>query len=347
MSTVVYTDGACLGNPGPGGWAWAVPDGAFAAGCEARSTNQRMEIAAALEALRTLPGPVEVVSDSTYVVNCFRDRWWAGWLQRDWQNKAKKPVANRDLWQPLIELYQARGGASEVTFRWVKGHSGDPMNDLVDRLAVEAAQTQRPRSGDGPPATVGPADQPGSAAATTRDTQELTGHPLVVLGHKPPGLGGWDATAVHDAVRDRLRAIIAAKATMHDDLRVVSGLRLGAEMLGAEAGKELDLPLDVVLPYPDPEKVWPPASQRPFREMLARADRVITLQQRQPSSPQQAGAAISRREAWLARRAAEAILVWDQVDQMLGSVHRSLCDHLGDDVWVVDPTELRVEGGRS
>src|SRR5436309_10605590 len=92
MTTVVYTDGACSGNPGPGGWAWAVEDGPFASGAEAQSTNQRMELTAALEAVTTLDGPVEVVSDSTYVVNCFRDRWWQGWLKNDWKNSQKKPV---------------------------------------------------------------------------------------------------------------------------------------------------------------------------------------------------------------------------------------------------------------
>ncbi|HEX6420152.1 MAG TPA: ribonuclease H [Acidimicrobiales bacterium] len=143
-SAVVFTDGACLGNPGPGGWAWADGTGAFASGAEPRTTNQRMEITAALEAVRSHPGPLEVVSDSTYVVNCFRDRWWEGWIRRGWKNAARKPVANRDLWEPLVELVRAR---ADVTFRWVKGHSGDAMNDLVDALAVEAAKTQRGRSG--------------------------------------------------------------------------------------------------------------------------------------------------------------------------------------------------------
>ena len=136
---IVYTDGACAGNPGPGGWAWAVsPSGSpWASGGEARSTNQRMEVQAVLEALRALPGPVVVVSDSTYVVNCFRDRWWEGWLRKGWTNSKRQPVANRDLWEPLVTLVRSR--EDEVAFRWVKGHSGDPMNDLVDRLAVEAA----------------------------------------------------------------------------------------------------------------------------------------------------------------------------------------------------------------
>lgn len=148
--TTVYTDGACSGNPGPGGWAWAVPDGPWASGAAVHTTNQRMEIQAALEALQTLwkgsdPQPIEVVSDSTYVVHCFRDRWWVNWLARGWKNSQRKDVANRDLWEPLIELYRAHG---HVSFRWVKGHGSDPMNDLVDRLAVEAALTQRGASGD-------------------------------------------------------------------------------------------------------------------------------------------------------------------------------------------------------
>ncbi|HUQ40361.1 MAG TPA: ribonuclease H [Acidimicrobiales bacterium] len=154
--TVAYTDGACLGNPGPGGWAWAEPGGAFAAGPDGATTNQRMEIQAALMAVLAHPGPIEVVSDSTYVVNCFRDGWWRNWLANGWRNKAKKPIANRDLWEPLIALVVDRG---DVTFRWVKGHSDDPMNDLVDRLAVEAATTQQARSGDTPPTELGPPDR--------------------------------------------------------------------------------------------------------------------------------------------------------------------------------------------
>src|SRR5271165_3016663 len=96
-AAVVYTDGSCLGNPGPGGWAWAVPGGRYASGADPRTTNQRMEITAALEALRSLlpdRGVLEVVSDSTYVVNCFRHRWWVGWQRRGWKNSQGKPVAN-------------------------------------------------------------------------------------------------------------------------------------------------------------------------------------------------------------------------------------------------------------
>jgi ribonuclease HI len=140
-TTVVYTDGACSGNPGPGGWAWAVsPEGIpNGSGGEPHTTNQRMELMAVLEALRSLgvgceAGRVEVVSDSTYVVNCFRDRWWANWQRNGWKNSKKEPVANVDIWKPLIELVTS----GDVSFRWVKGHSGDRMNDLVDQLAVRA-----------------------------------------------------------------------------------------------------------------------------------------------------------------------------------------------------------------
>lgn len=135
----VFTDGACSGNPGPGGWGWAVaPDGMpKASGGDANTTNQRMELYAVLDAVRTLTADgaaLDVVSDSTYVVNCFRDRWYVNWRKRGWKNSKGQPVANDDLWRPLIELVDI----ADVTFRWVKGHSGDSMNDLVDALAVAA-----------------------------------------------------------------------------------------------------------------------------------------------------------------------------------------------------------------
>jgi len=141
-SLVVYTDGSCLGNPGPGGWAWAIPEGEHASGGDPSTTNQRMEITAALEALRSLPsGPITVMSDSTYVVKCFQDRWWEGWKRRHWRNSAGKPVANRDLWEPLLDL--ALAPDRRIDFKWVKGHSGDRWNEFVDELAVTAAMGAR------------------------------------------------------------------------------------------------------------------------------------------------------------------------------------------------------------
>lgn len=168
MIKTIYTDGACSGNPGPGGWAWAIEGGAYKSGPERLTTNQRMELMAVLDAIASNEGPLEIVSDSTYVVNCFRDKWHVGWLKRGWVNSKNQPVANRDIWEPLIELVTTR---KNVTFRWVKGHSGHPMNDLVDRLAVEAAQTQRGASSSEAPPTLATATTkvlPPKAAATSK-----------------------------------------------------------------------------------------------------------------------------------------------------------------------------------
>ncbi|HWD96428.1 MAG TPA: ribonuclease H [Acidimicrobiales bacterium] len=138
----IHTDGACRGNPGPGGWAWASGREDFGSGAAPHTTNQRMEVMAVIEALREHPeGAVEIVSDSNYVVKCFHDRWYEGWKRRNWKNSKGQPVANQDLWETLISLVLESG--RNVTFFWVKGHSGDVMNDFVDQLATAAADTQR------------------------------------------------------------------------------------------------------------------------------------------------------------------------------------------------------------
>ncbi len=99
MRTQVFTDGSCSGNPGPGGWAWIIPNGNFAAGYSPDTTNQRMELLAVIEAVTTVQGPLEIISDSTYVVNCFRDSWWKGWLKRNWKIKLM-PLKMLNLFQP-------------------------------------------------------------------------------------------------------------------------------------------------------------------------------------------------------------------------------------------------------
>ncbi|HXZ82652.1 MAG TPA: ribonuclease H [Acidimicrobiales bacterium] len=142
--TVVYTDGACHGNPGPGGWAWATEPDRYASGSEAETTNQRMELTAVLEAIAHHEGPLEIVSDSSYVVRCFQDRWWVGWRAKGWRNSRGEPVANQDLWRQLIGVVVDRR-PGEITFRWVKGHAGEPLNELVDRLATGAARSEIPR----------------------------------------------------------------------------------------------------------------------------------------------------------------------------------------------------------
>lgn len=333
---LVYTDGACSGNPGPGGWAWAVaPSGPFAAGAEPKTTNQRMELRAVLDALRALDGPLEIRSDSTYIVNCFRDRWWERWLERGWVNAQRKPVANRDLWEPIVEAYRAR--SRELRFQWVKGHGDDPMNEIVDRLAVEAALTQRGRAGEALPGPddLGPADLPGG-----RDARLPAGRLVAVFGHRPPELGGYGENATAVAVRDRLAQILSAQRQLHPDLRVITGLQLGAEQLAAEAARQAGVPYVAVQPYPGPDRPWPAASRDHYADLVRHADAAVLLERTTPETKQKAGAALARRDAWLARHADEAIVVWDGKDPAIGRLVRSLEDRLGDDVWIVDPTEL-------
>ncbi|CAM3594434.1 ribonuclease H family protein [Nocardioides zeicaulis] len=131
-STVVFTDGACERNPGGrGGWGWVVDEHTFGFGSDAATTNQRMEIRAALEAVRALPRPLTVWSDSRYVVDCFERSWWRTWQRNGWLNSKKEPVKNRDLWEPFVELV----ATGKVSFRWVRGHSGVHLNEVADRLA--------------------------------------------------------------------------------------------------------------------------------------------------------------------------------------------------------------------
>ncbi len=135
----IYTDGACSGNPGPGGWAAIVIDGGRErelSGGETSTTNQRMELRGAIEGLRALEGCREVAlhSDSAYVVNCFRDKWYVRWRQNGWRNAQRKPVENRDLWETLIALAERH----HVSWHKVAGHSGDPLNERADRLARAA-----------------------------------------------------------------------------------------------------------------------------------------------------------------------------------------------------------------
>src|SRR4029079_9190992 len=142
---------------------------------------------------------------------------------------------NRDLWEPLLDAYRA--DPQRLTFTWVKGHSDDPMSDLVDRLAVEAALKQVGRAGDGPPdeSTLGPADAVGPGAP---DPRVPAGRKLVVLGHKPTELGAYEVNAGADELRRKLADIFTAKLQLFPDLVVLTGLGLGAEQLGAEAADE-------------------------------------------------------------------------------------------------------------
>lgn len=138
-AVIIYTDGACLGNPGPGGWAALLRAGATErelAGGEPATTNNRMELMAAIAALEALKRPCEVVlhTDSQYVRQGMLE-WLAGWVRRGWKTAGGDPVKNRDLWERL----HAASTAHRVDWRWVRGHSGDPLNERVDQMARAAA----------------------------------------------------------------------------------------------------------------------------------------------------------------------------------------------------------------
>lgn len=133
----IYTDGACSGNPGPGGWgAILMASGVKKeiSGGEKQTTNNRMELSAVIFALEELKRPCEVniYSDSAYVVNAFQQNWISGWIKNGWKNSAKAPVANSDLWIRLIELTKIH----KVTFHKVKGHADNEFNNRCDELAV-------------------------------------------------------------------------------------------------------------------------------------------------------------------------------------------------------------------
>ena len=132
---VIYTDGACSGNPGPGGWGARIegPDEVTEIkGGEGQTTNNRMELSAAIEALASLPdnSDVTLVTDSTYVKDGMTS-WLANWKKRGWKTAAKKPVKNVDLWQALDTQCQRH----QMTWQWVKGHAGHPGNERADELA--------------------------------------------------------------------------------------------------------------------------------------------------------------------------------------------------------------------
>ena len=137
----IYTDGACSGNPGPGGWgAILIFQGKQKeiSGGAKNTTNNSMEMTAVIEALKMLKEEciVKIYSDSAYVVNAFNENWIEGWIAKGWQNSKKEPVKNKELWQELISLTNKH----KVTFIKVKGHSTDELNNRCDFLATSAAK---------------------------------------------------------------------------------------------------------------------------------------------------------------------------------------------------------------
>ena len=140
-SVTIYTDGACSPNPGIGGWGAVLISKEHnlrteLSGSEVDSTNNRMEMTAAIKALEALKKSciVKLYTDSSYLKNAFEKNWLINWQNNGWKSKARKPVANKDLWLRLLEVSKKH----EVSWHWVKGHSGNPENDRCDELAVQA-----------------------------------------------------------------------------------------------------------------------------------------------------------------------------------------------------------------
>ncbi len=139
-AVILYADGACSGNPGPGGWCAILEDPVTGrtfelTGADPQTTNNRMELTAVLEGLRRLKAPsrVRVVTDSRYIVDGMKS-WIRTWVANGWRTSDRKPVKNRELWEELLRLSKLH----EVRFEWTAGHSGHPENERCDQLAVEA-----------------------------------------------------------------------------------------------------------------------------------------------------------------------------------------------------------------
>ena len=135
----IFTDGACSGNPGPGGWGAVLLYGDHIremSGYEDETTNQRMELMAAIKSLQALKEPcaVELASDSAYMINAFEQKWYERWQRNGWMNAQKKPVENRDLWVKLLKMAEFH----QIKWIKVKGHSGDYYNERCDKLARNA-----------------------------------------------------------------------------------------------------------------------------------------------------------------------------------------------------------------
>ncbi|WP_312692866.1 ribonuclease HI [Caproiciproducens sp.] len=137
----IYTDGACSGNPGPGGWGAVLRYNGTEkeiSGGAADTTNNRMELSGVIEALRLLKEPCEVLlcSDSKYVCDAIAKGWAKSWQKNNWRKSDKKPALNADLWEALLALLDEH----RVTVQWIKGHAGHPENERCDRLAVAAIE---------------------------------------------------------------------------------------------------------------------------------------------------------------------------------------------------------------
>ncbi len=297
-----------------------------------------MELTAALRACEAISGPLHIVSDSTYVVKCWHDRWWEGWIRRGWKNAAKKPIANRDLWEQLVPHFRDR---ENLSLEWVKGHSGDQWNDLADALAVGAVVRREGASGVAHPEPrfLGEEDkwreQDKSSAGKTRgraatDSRIPVGTLLAVVGLRDRRLPG-SATAAA-----RLGDVLDSYAQMYPDLVVMTGLREGAEQLAASVAAKRGVRYAAVLPYPTPAASWKPAERDRFDKLCGLAEQVIILEKKRPADSDAMKKAIARRDGWLRSAADLAIVVTDGSDAEAEEALKRWEKAVGDDVWRLD-----------
>ena len=217
-----------------------------------------------LKAVTAVDGPVDIYSDSTYVVNCFNDKWYEGWRKRNWKNSQKKPVANRDIWEPLIDEYLRQ--PDRLSFQWVKGHSGDKMNDLVDALAVAEVDKLK-------------------AVASVKSEMSDVEAPWPL--ENAVAVVGVRAASMDMAYR--------SIEELHQDSAVISGLRRGLELDLAERALASGRQLGVVLPFDDPVGHWGEPDQARFENALSAATWVVNLK-RPRSDPKRA---LMERNVWL------------------------------------------------
>jgi len=252
----IYTDGACAGNPGPGGWAAVIMEGGRAreiSSHEERTTNQRMELKAAVEALRMVPpgSRVRLFSDSAYLVNCFNQSWIDRWQKNGWLTGKGQPVENRDLWSELLELSMAN------TVEWikVKGHSTDRLNQRCDHLAREAIVSAKENGSPGREGNSEAGGKPGPEKFGVINSRTQPGGKE--LPAKNPGVrrlglltGGGDCPGLNAVIRavvkgatynynmevvgfnNGFRGLVENDASLLDDFAVSGILNCGGTILG-------------------------------------------------------------------------------------------------------------------
>jgi ATP-dependent phosphofructokinase / diphosphate-dependent phosphofructokinase len=231
---LIYTDGACSGNPGPGGWAALIKKGENEEELFGRideTTNQRMELTAAAEALGKVPAAskVKLYSDSAYLINCFNQNWIGRWQNNGWRNSKGDPVENRDLWQRLLEL----SANLQVEWNKVKGHGDDPLNIRVDKLSRDVIADKYTAVGNQPR---------NSSNSVKRDGKNLQRIGLLTGGGDCPGLNAVIRAVVKGAdykygievvgFNDGFKGLVENDAQVIDDKSVSGILNRGGTILG-------------------------------------------------------------------------------------------------------------------